>query len=140
MNKDKVRVNYIDFVLTFVIIVIIISLLAIFFSANDSITVSLRLDNIQKNHKDLIKVNDTVYIGENETSLGVIKSVVYNEDENNKLTAFVEIEGVGTIDGSECRAGGEVFSENSIIDFRASEFSSNATVINYSKDIENEEE
>lgn len=88
MKKSRIRVNYVDFILAGLFLIILATLISMFFSrsaivditSKDTITVTFKISGINDEHKGLIKENENVYIGDGDVSFGKIKSVKYHTE------------------------------------------------------------
>ena len=87
MKKSKIRVNYVDFILAGLILLILATLISMFFSKSaivditkkDTIVVTLKIDDIKSEHYGLISQNEKVYIGDEDEIFGKIKSIKYHK-------------------------------------------------------------
>lgn len=163
MKDSKIKVNYVDFILAGLLIIILASLISMFFSksvivdisSKETITVTLKIENIKNEHHGLIRQNEDVYLGDSDISFGKIKSVKYfmepeivvsHDDSNHpflirnihpdsvnnlKLVAIIDVECEGRLNGKVLETVNHNFSIGDILDFCVYNYSAKASIIDF---------
>lgn len=85
--KSKVKINIIDIILVLLAIALIFALFANFlagkskvdFSKKSNVEVTVKVNKIPSYHSDLIQNNNKVYLSEDNSLFGIVKSVNYTK-------------------------------------------------------------
>lgn len=142
IHNKKRGLNIVDITLIFIAIVIIIFFANYFFlhtqdlsgKNNSTITYVLKLDNLDANVSNVIKVRSTVY-DSNGNEIGKIKKVEYvnitNNDPPKPQTALVSITAKAYYDGAKFYISNQHISAGRTYNFHLSDYDfSNALCVN----------
>ena len=148
MTKDKLKINFIDFLLALFFVAVILAMMSSFFTeeaiqdlkARDYIEITVTLNGVEKDKISLIKEGDVVNTKNNEKLLGnvieirtvpesvIIDGGIYKSMDTYKVSIVIRC--LGTFENEKTIVSGMTINNGDTIDISVPTFSSAGTVTN----------